>query len=189
MPLKIAVLVKQVPDDEAIIQIASERELSIENRYVCSFLDEIAVEAALNIQKKYPDAELIALSAGGKKATDALRRAIALGMDQVEQIGDESSERTESNCIAYALAARLKPLQPHLIICGKQAGDDDMASIGPMVAEYLKIPHASAVVSLDIDAGANKIKIGREVEGEIWQLESSLPLLITAEKGLAEPHV
>ncbi|OGF58790.1 MAG: hypothetical protein A2Y62_09845 [Candidatus Fischerbacteria bacterium RBG_13_37_8] len=189
MPLKIAVLVKQVPDHEAIIQIASERELSIENRYVCSFFDEIAVEAALNIQKKYPDAELIALSAGGKKATDALRRAIALGIDQVEQIGDESIERTESNFIAYALAARLKALQPHLIICGKQAGDDDMASIGPMVAEYLKIPHASAVVSLDIDAGANKIKIGREVEGEIWQLESSLPLLITAEKGLAEPHV
>jgi len=186
---RIAVLVKQVPDHEAIIQITSEQELSIENRYVCSFFDEIALEAALTIQKKYPEAELVALSAGGKKAIDALRRAIALGIDQVEQVGDESIEKSENNFIACILAARLKALQPHLIICGKQAGDDDMASIGPMVAEFLKIPHATAIVSLDIDAAANKIKIGREVEGEIWYLESDFPLLITAEKGLAEPHV
>jgi electron transfer flavoprotein alpha/beta subunit len=49
--LKIAILVKQVPDHEAIVQVKSEQELDIENRYVCSFFDEIAVEAALNIKK------------------------------------------------------------------------------------------------------------------------------------------
>ena len=32
-------------------------------------------------------------------------------------------------------------------------------------------------------------RIGREAEGEIWHLESGFPLLVTAEKGLAEPHV
>jgi electron transfer flavoprotein beta subunit len=80
-------------------------------------------------------------------------------------------------------------LQPDLVICGKQAGDDDFAAVGPMVAEILNIPHASAVVSLDIDADTGKIKIGRESEGEVWFLESSFPLLVTAEKGWAEPHV
>jgi electron transfer flavoprotein alpha/beta subunit len=58
-----------------------------------------------------------------------------------------------------------------------------------MVAEILNIPHASAVVSLDIDADTGKVKIGRESEGEVWYLESGFPLLVTAEKGLAEPHV
>jgi electron transfer flavoprotein beta subunit len=187
--LKIAVLVKQVPDHEAIVQVKSEQELDIENRYVCSFFDEIALEAALNIKKEHPDTELFALSAGGKKAIDALRRAIAMGIDQAEHSGDESLENADSFYVARVLAARLKVLQPDLVICGKQAGDDDFAAVGPMVAEILNIPHASAVVSLDIDANASKVKIGRESEGEVWCLESSFPLLVTAEKGLAEPHV
>jgi electron transfer flavoprotein beta subunit len=187
--LKIAVPVKQVPDHEAIVRVKSEQELDIENRYVCSFFDEIAVEAALNIKKEHPDTELFALSAGGKKAIDALRRAIAMGIDQVEHLGDESLENADSFYVARVLAARLKVLQPDLVICGKQAGDDDFAAVGPMVAEILNIPHASAVVSLDIDADTGKVKIGRESEGEVWYLESGFPLLVTAEKGLAEPHV
>jgi electron transfer flavoprotein beta subunit len=187
--LKIAVLVKQVPDHEAIVRVKSEQELDIENRYVCSFFDEIALEAALNVKKGHPDTEIFALSAGGKKAVDALRRAIAMGIDQAEHVGDESLENADSFYVARVLAARLKDLQPDLVICGKQAGDDDFAAVGPMVAEILNIPHASAVVSLDIDADAGKIKIGRESEGEVWFLESSFPLLVTAEKGWAEPHV
>ena len=189
MKLKIAVPVKQVPDHEAIVRVKSEQELDIENRYVCSFFDEIALEAALNIKKDDPDTEIFALSAGGKKAVDALRRAIAMGIDQAEHLGDESLENADSFYVARVLAARLKVLQPDLVVCGKQAGDDDFAAVGPMVAEILNIPHASAVVSLDFDADAGKVKIGRESEGEVWYLESSFPLLVTAEKGLAEPHV
>jgi len=187
--MKIAVLIKQVPDHEALVRVKSEQELDIENRYVCSFFDEIAIEAALNIKKNHPEAEIIAISAGGRKAVDALRRAVAMGIDQVEHLGDEILEKADNCYLAYILAARLKILQPGLIICGKQAGDDDFAATGPMVAEYLDIPHVSAVVSLDIDADANQITIGREVEGEIWYLKSNFPLLVTAEKGLAEPHV
>ncbi len=189
LKLKIGVLVKQVPDHEAIVQVKSEQELDIEDRYVCSFFDEIAIEMALNIQKNHPGTELFALSTGGNKAVDALRRAIAMGIDEVEHLGDESLKAADSNYTAQILAARVKTWQPDLVICGKQAGDDDFAAVGPMVAELLGIPHASAVVSLDIDPDTSKIKIGREVEGEIWYLESGIPLLVTAEKGLAEPHV
>lgn len=189
MKLNIAVLVKQVPDHEALVRVKSEQELDIEDRYVCSFFDEIALEAALNIKKSHPDSELFALSAGGKKAVDALRRAVAMGIDRVEQLGDESLEKADNFYTAGVLAARLRSLQPDLVICGKQAGDDDFAAVGPMVAEILNIPHASAVVSLEIDGDTGKVKIGREVEGEVWYLESGFPLLITAEKGLAEPHV
>jgi electron transfer flavoprotein beta subunit len=187
--LNIAVLVKQVPDHEALIQVKLEQELDIEDRYVCSFFDEISLEAALDIKKNHPDSELFALSAGGKKAVDALRRAVAMGIDRVEHIGDESLEKADIFYVARVLAARLQSLKPDLVICGKQAGDDDFAAVGSMVAEILTIPHASAVVSLDIDVNTGKAKIGREVEGEVWYLESGFPLLITAEKGLAEPHV
>ncbi len=189
MELNIAVLVKQVPDHEAYVQVKSEQELDIEDRNVCSFYDEIAIETALDIKKEHPDTELFALSAGGKKANQALRRAIAMGIDKVEHVGDESLEEADSYYVAQVLAARLQTLQPNLVICGKQAGDGDNASVGPMVAELLQIPHVCSAVSLNIETTASKVSIGREVEGEIWYLESGFPLLVTTEKGLAEPHI
>ena len=189
MPLKIAVLVKQVPDHEALVQVKSGQELGIEERYVCSFFDEIAVETALNLKKDAPDAELTALSAGGRRAVDALRRAMALGIDVVEHLGDESVEKGDSLHTAAVLAARLRALAPDLVLCGKQANDDDMAAVGPMVAELLGLPHVSAVVSLKIDAQARIATVGRSLEGEVWTLSAGLPLVLTAAKGLAEPHV
>ena len=100
MGLKVAVLVKQVPDHEAIIQVKSAGELDIEDRWVCSFYDEIALEAALTIKKDHPDAELVALSAGGRRATDALRRAVAMGFDRVERVGDDPLDTAESIQVA-----------------------------------------------------------------------------------------
>jgi electron transfer flavoprotein beta subunit len=189
MKLTIAVLVKQVPDHEAQILVRSDQQLDIENRYVCSFFDEIAMEAALVLQKAHPDAEVVALSAGGRRAVDALRRAVAMGIDRAEHLGDESLEQADSLLTARVLAARLKALQPGLILCGKQAGDDDQAAVGPMVAELLGMPHASAVVSLAVDPGGSGVTLGRKVEGEVWTLRGALPVLCTAEKSLVEPHV
>jgi electron transfer flavoprotein beta subunit len=188
MTLTIAVLVKQVPVHEAQVTVRSEQELDVENRYGCSFFDEIAMEAALSLQKAHPGSEVVALSAGGRRATDALRRAIAMGIDRVEQLGDESLESADSLLVARVLAKRLKTLAPDLILAGKQAGDDDQAAVGPMVAQLLGIAHASAVVAITIDA-AGAVTLGRKVEGELWTLQGPLPVLITAEKGLAEPHV
>ncbi len=189
MKLKIAVLVKQVPDHEAGVVVKPGQEPEIEERYVCSFFDEIAIEAALKIKKELPETEIMALSAGGRRAVDALRRAVAMGIDQVEHLSDQTLEKADNYYIAHILAARLKTIQPQLVLCGKQAGDDDYAAVGAMTAEFLGIPHVSAAVSLAVAADASKITIGREVEGEICSLESGFPLLVTAEKGLAEPHV
>jgi len=189
MGLKVVVLVKQVPDLEALVRVASPQQLEIEDRYVCSFFDEVALEAALNFKQAHPDAELAALSAGGKRAVDALRRAVAMGVDAIEQIESEEIEGADSYLVAVALAARLRQLGPDLVLCGKQAGDDDQGAVGPMVAEMLGANHASAVVSLAVDPAAGKALVGRKVEGEVWTLEAPLPLVVTAEKGLAEPHV
>ncbi|MDD5306143.1 MAG: electron transfer flavoprotein subunit beta/FixA family protein [Deltaproteobacteria bacterium] len=187
--MKIAVLVKQVPDLEATVEIASDKDLRIEDRYVCSFFDEIAMEAALAVKAAAPDAQLTAFSAGGRRAVDALRRAVAMGIDQVEHLGDETLDGADSLVVASVLASRLKAFGPSLVLAGKQAGDDDMAAVGPMVAALLGMPHASAVVSLKVDAAAGTVEVGREVEGEVWTLKAPLPALVTAEKGLAEPRI
>jgi electron transfer flavoprotein beta subunit len=185
--LKVAVLIKQVPDLEAIVQVISADELEIEDRYVCSFFDEIAIEAALTIKKNQPDCEIIALSVGGRRASDALRRAVAMGIDRVEQLGDENHDNLDAFGTAQILAARLKTEQPQIILCGKAAGDDDMAALGPMLAELLGIAHISAAVALEVDS--NQVRVERAIEGGQACLSAGLPILISAEKGLAEPHI
>jgi electron transfer flavoprotein beta subunit len=189
MTLKVAVLVKQVPDHEALVRVESEQHLEIEDRYVCSFFDEIAIEAALEIGQAHADAELLAVSAGGKRAVDALRRAVAMGIDRIEQVESDDLDGADSYAVSIALAARLRQLEPDLVLCGKQAGDDDMGAVGPMVAEMLGCPHVSAAVALEVDPAARQARVGRKLEGQVWTLESTLPLLVSAEKGLAEPHL
>jgi electron transfer flavoprotein beta subunit len=189
MSLKIAVLVKQVPDHEATVQISSPTSLAIEERYVCSFFDEIAVEAALGLGKAHPGARVKAFSAGGKRAVEALRRAMALGIDDLEQVGDEAMERADSLTVARALAAALVRFEPDVVLCGKQAGDDDMGAIGPMISGVMGIPVVGAAVSLEVAPGGGTARVGRSADGQIWTVEADLPAVICAEKGLAEPRV
>jgi len=188
MTLKVAVLVKQVPDHEATVRIDGDG-LEIEERWVTSFFDEIAVEAAVAVRKAIPDAGLKAFSAGGKLAVEALRRAMAMGVDEVEQVGDESLEGASGLSVARALAAALARWQPDLVLCGKQAGDDDMGAVGPMISALLGMPVVGAATSLAVDAAARKARLTRSVDGERWAVEAGLPLVVTAEKGLAEPRV
>ena len=49
--MEIYVLVKQVPDPEALIKVKSDSELEIENKYFTNFFDEIAVEAGLKLKE------------------------------------------------------------------------------------------------------------------------------------------
>lgn len=187
--MKTAILVKQVPDHEAIVQVEGGGGLKIEDRYVCSFFDEIAIEAAIGLKKENPDLELKAFSAGGKRAVEALRRAMAMGVDMVEQVGDEGLEGADSQVVATVLAAALRRFEPDLILCGKQAGDDDMGAIGPMISAMMELPVINAAVKLELDPASGRARAVRTMDGEVVSLESGLPLLVTAEKGLAEPHV
>ncbi len=189
MSLKIAVLIKQVPDHEAIVQIGADGTLDIEDRYVCSFFDEIAIEAALDIRKAHADAEILALSVGGKRSVESLRRAMAMGLDQVEQLGDDSMDGADGLGVASLIAARLKTFNPDLVLAGKQAGDDDMGAVGPMVSGLMGIPLVNAATAIDVDADGGKVRMTHSMNGETWTVESGFPVVVTAQKGLAEPHV
>ncbi len=188
MKLEVVVLVKQVPDLEAIVRVDPDGNLEVENRYVCSFFDEVAIEAALSLRRAHPETEIHAFSAGGRRAVDALRRALSMGVDSAEQLGGENLDDAESLFTAKALAARLRSLEPDIVLCGRQAGDDDMAAVGPMTAELLGMPYICNATVLEVDE-AGRARVTRRTEGESLVLEAALPLLVTAEKGLAEPHI
>lgn len=189
MTLKVAILVKQVPDHEAVVHIDGDGALDIENRYVSSFYDEIAVEQGLAIKKALPEAQLLALSFGKKRAVEALRRAVAMGIDDVERLADDSQEEPDGFFVASVLAARLRTYEPDIILCGKQAGDDELGAVGPMIGEFLGVPHVSAITSLDIDVQARTATVTQKRKGGTCTLQSGFPMLAATEKGLIEPHL
>jgi len=185
--MEIYVLVKQVPDPEAIIKVKSDSELEIENKYFTNFFDEIAIEAGLKLKEKF-SGKVTVLTVDNKKV-DALRRGIAMGADDAIQITDPGLEGSDQFAIAKALAAYLKDKPFDLILAGRQAMDDDAGIVGPAVAELLGIPHVNVITGLEVDDPKKEVKVIREVEGGKEILSCSLPALFTCQKGLNNPRI
>lgn len=186
--MKIAVLVKEVPDLEAQVGIAAEgKALEVEKKRVLNFFDEIAVEAALQVKQALGGAEVLAVSAGHGTGLDALRRALAMGADRALHIDDPALAGADALAVARALAAALQREGCELVLAGKKSTDDEAGMVGPMVAELLGIPCVQGVTALQVAAGT--VRADRETERGRESVEAELPAMVTAEKGLYEPRV
>jgi electron transfer flavoprotein beta subunit len=187
--VKILVFVKQVADTEARIIISSDQKgLEIENKYAVNFFDEFAVEEAIRIKEALKDAQITVCTFAPQRATEALRTTIAMGADNAVRIDSSLHETDDPLIIARVLAAYAKKEGFDLILCGRQAMDDESANVGAMVAEFLDIPHVSQISRLKmIDTG--RAEVENEIEGGKKVSEVSLPALFTTQKGLNEPRV
>jgi electron transfer flavoprotein beta subunit len=183
--MKIAVCVNHVPDTETKVKVGADGK-SIDRagvNFIINPYDEFAVEEALRLKEKH-GGETIALSLGGDSHKETLRKALAMGVDKAVLLKDDSPR--DSYSTALALADALKEISPDVVLFGKQSIDFDDAVVGPMVAELLGWPSISVVVKLEIDG--NKVLAEREIEGGHEKVESRLPVIITAQKGLNEPR-
>jgi len=185
--MEIYVLVKQVPDPEAMIKVKSDTELDIENKYFTNFFDEIAIEAGLKLKEKF-GGKVTVLTVDNRRV-DALRRGISMGADDAIRITDPALEGSDQFAIAKTLAAFLKDKPFDLILTGRQAMDDDAGIVGPAVAELLGIPHINYIIGLEVEDPKKEVKVVREVEGGKEILSCSLPALFTCQKGLYIPRI
>ncbi len=184
--MKICVLVKQVPDHEAVVRVGQDGSLEVEDRYVTNFFDEIAVEQAIRIREVH-GGTVTAVSAGGGRNVDALRRALAMGADEAVMVDDPALCAADGLGLARALGACLQALEPDLVLAGRVGLDDEMGLVGPAVAELMGWAHLAGVVALDLDGEA--FAATRLVEGAREMIAGRLPALLTCSKGLAEPRV
>lgn len=182
------VLVKQVPDPEALIRVAGEAELEVEAKGVTNFFDEIAIEQALRLRDEL-GGQVVAVTAGaGRKAADAVRRAIAMGVDGAIQVDDPALAEADGLGVARALAALIeREGGADLVLCGRVSGDLESGLVGPAVAEELGLGHVMSVIELA--AGEGLLRVGRQVERGVEVLEVPLPAVIGVQKGLCEPRV
>ena len=185
--MEVIVLVKQVPDTEALIQIADDgKSVNISDiRWTMNPYDELAVEEALRIKETH-GGRVTVLCMGPPHAEEAIRTALAMGADSGVHICDPALEGSDVLATAKILAAAIKEMPFDLIIAGMRAVDEDNYQIGGAVAEYLDIPQISMVIKTEISDG--RIRCQRVMEGGSVMTDTALPALITAQRGLNEPR-
>jgi electron transfer flavoprotein beta subunit len=188
--MNLVVCIKHVPDTESKIRVKGDGTGIVTEglNFVVNPYDEFAVEEAIRIKERLPGSKVVVVSIGPEDATKSIRTCLAMGADDALHIVDSDFQRFDGVATAAMLAAALKDIPHDLILCGKQAVDDDSAHVGPALAEYLGIPNVSVVTKLEVTADAKKIIAEREIEGAKEVVECALPALVTAQKGLNEPR-
>jgi len=186
--MKIAVCLKLAPASTADIRVApgGQEPLLTGVEMSVSFYDEYALETALRLRETSPGSTIHALSVGGGECVKCLQHALALGVDNVLHIQEPGAD---ARAAARLAAAALRPLTPDLVLCGRQATDDDLWFFPGALGEWLDWPHLSAVFSLDVAPGKSALKCRRRIEGGEQTLEAALPVVISCDRGPHEPRI
>ena len=184
--MKIIVCVSLVPDSTTKVKISgSGTEIDDSGvSYILNPYDEFAVEEALRLKEKN-GGEVIIVSFGNDKAKEAIKKSFQMGADRGVLIKTDSKNFDSFNT-AKNLSDYLKTQNADIILFGKQSIDFDGLLIPSMVSEFLSIPCVSVVVKLDIENG--KVTAEREIEGGKEIIESKLPVIIGAQKGINDPR-
>jgi electron transfer flavoprotein beta subunit len=187
--LDIIVCVKHVPETaEAELKIDSSGR-GIERSglvFDINEWDDYALEEAVRIKEKQ-GGTVTAITIGGDDSDTTLRKCLARGADKAIRLTDSKFNDSDGYAVAKILHSALKNLHFDLLLTGMQAGDDGQAEVGPILAELLKVSHATMVKKIELSP--NTIKVNRELEGGLEeQLEIRLPALISIQTGINEPR-
>src|SRR5690349_18459461 len=106
--MKVSVCVKQVPESASPRLDASTKRLDRSGEGALNRFDANAVEEALRLKERAGEAEVVVVSLGPQKATDALRKALAMGADRALLVSDEAAAGSDLVATSYALASALE---------------------------------------------------------------------------------
>lgn len=187
--MKVAVLLKQVPDVADELQIAADGKDVDRDAltYKLNEFDDYALEEALQL-KDSAKAEVIALAIDAYDADQILYAALAKGADRAIKIGGSDDVRT-NRAAAAMFAAALAPIGPDLVLTGVQAADDLDGQLGPLLAVAMQLPHASVVTGIEVDGAGKTVKMSQEFSGGVVaSLEADLPLVIGVQASRVAPR-
>jgi len=184
--LKIVVAVKRVVDYNVKVRIKSDGSgVEMANvKMSMNPFDEIAVEEAVRLKEAGLATEVVVFSAGVAQCQETLRTAMAIGADRALLV--ETDVELQPLAVAKLLKAICDKEQPGLVLCGKQAIDDDANQTGQMLAALMNWPQASFASAVSIVDG--KARVTREIDGGLETIEIVLPAVVTVDLRLNEPR-
>jgi electron transfer flavoprotein beta subunit len=132
--------------------------------------------------------EIIVVSIGVKQAQETLRTALAMGADRAILIvaTEDVQQDIEPLAVAKLLKAVVDAEGPGLVLCGKQAIDNDMNATGQMLSALLGWSQATFASELAIEGG--HAVVTREVDGGLQTIKVAMPTVVTVDLRLNEPR-
>jgi electron transfer flavoprotein beta subunit len=192
--LRIVICAKEVLDPDAVNNYALEGKLVIGDDgktltqttipRLMNAYDEQAIEAALRLREAGVACAITVVSVGADP-TEILKHAAALGVDEIVALALDTTT-VDGHVVAAALATYVGARGgTDLVLCGRQASDDDQGVVPALVAERLDMPLVTIARSLEVVDG----KVARVVrvtpDGD-ETVEVDLPAVVTISNELGQ---
>ena len=184
--MKVLVPVKRVVDYNVKVRVKADGSgVDTANaKMSMNPFDEIAVEEAVRLREAGVASEVLVVSAGLVNCQETLRTAMAIGADRALLI--ETDVDLQPLAVAKLLKSVCENEQPQLVLCGKQAIDDDANQTGQMLAALMNWPQATFASKVQLADG--KATVVREIDGGMETVEMALPAVISVDLRLNEPR-
>lgn len=187
--MKFVVCVKLTPDTEQLTEVQPQ-DVGSDDLGVTMVLnpwDEFAVEEALQLQERF-DGETAVITLGSEEATEALKRAIAMGVEEAVLLSDPAFEGSDAWGTAHILAQAVRTLDDvGLVLTGKQSVDGNSGLVGPGLAVKLGMPFVSGVAKV-VDLDEEHVTLLRALDGGMQTVRVTLPAVISVSKEINEPR-
>jgi electron transfer flavoprotein beta subunit len=184
--MNIFVLMKRTFDTEEKITVQNGNINEDGAEFIINPYDEYAIEEAIQLRDAN-GGEVTVITIGGEESEKELRTALAMGCDKAVLINTEDDlEEGDQFTTSRILAEYFKDQDIDIILGGNVAIDGGSGQVGPRLAELLDIAYVTTITKLKIEG--NKATVVRDVEGDSEVIETTLPLLVTAQQGLNEPR-
>lgn len=192
--MNIIVCIKQVPDPECDFAIGAAGSSIIMDdtcEYRMNRFDEYALEAALVLRENgsQTGGRIDLITAGPRRAVEVLKRGMGMGAD-----GGIHVLHGDGGCLspfqtAGWMAAVLCEKKYDLILTGALSEDQMQAQTGPLLADLLKIPSITSVISIAADQKPGSLLVEKELEGgERDVLQITTPALLAVQPGINRPR-
>jgi len=181
--MKFVAVIRQVPDGESKLKIQGDRVDLSGATMILDQMDEYAVEEAIRLKEKH-GGEAVVVGFGPERTEEAIRTALAMGMDRGVHVVYEGF--ADPVAVAEALVEVLKEEAPTLVLTGGQQADWDSQALGGALAEALGVPVVAWTTALELEGETAKAKHDLD-EGAEW-VRVRLPAVFTTQQGLNEPR-
>ena len=188
--MKVLVPVKRVIDYNVKVRVKADGSgVDLANvKMSMNPFDEIAVEEAIRLKEAGKVDEVIVVSIGVEKCQETLRTGLAMGADRAILVNasDDVHNDVEPLAVAKILKGVVDQENPGLVICGKQAIDNDLNATGQMLSALMGWSQATFASELNIEGDAAIVT--REVDGGLQTVKVTMPAVVTVDLRLNEPR-
>ncbi len=187
--MNIIALVKQTPDTAKLSKTLNGLQLMADGQpRIVNPWDEYTLETALQLKEKHGGTKVTALTVGKAESLEALRTALAMGVDEAVLVSDPALANVDTLGTAKALVAAIKKLGgADVIVAGRSAIDGNAGATAVQVAALLGVPMLSYVAKLN-GVAAGRLSAVRALEHGRETISTTLPVVISVLKEIAEPR-